>query len=368
MDPSAIPAAQSQATIRLVAVGDILLNGSQLEATAVDERLRLIQPLIAQADIACANLECTLPGSGSLIETEPRVIASARQIEAVKGCGFQVVNLANNHMFDSLRPGFERLQSFLRDLRLANFGAGLDLEQARAPLFREVNGIRLGFIGAADRGSGIRHFARPDHWGVAPLDLPALQAQIRELSRQCDHLVVSLHWGEERFSIPAPRQIEQAHALIEAGAGIILGHHPHVLQGYEIYRGKPIIYSLGNFIADDLPFSDGNILSWKGPERIGCILRLVLDREKVLQVEQIATCDRRPSLVITEDKHHLRYVRRVNRRLARGITMPRYRWEHFKIRVCQPIWAHLRWRKLRQLRWRQLSRFLNQLRGASPAG
>ena len=100
-----------------------------------------------------------------------------------------------------------------------------------------------------------------------------LVRQIQELRQHVDHVIVSLHWGEERFLIPSPVQVEQAHALADAGASMVLGHHPHVLQGLEVYRGVPIIYSLGNFVADEVHFTNGDAVRWDRVGQTGCILR-----------------------------------------------------------------------------------------------
>jgi len=104
----------------------------------------------------------------------------------------------------------------------------------------------VAFLGAVDHRCRPYRFAGTGQWGVAPLDIEMLAQRVRDLRSRNDiqHVVVSLHWGEERFLFPAPGQVEQAHALVDAGASLVLGHHPHVLQGMETYRDAPIIYSL----------------------------------------------------------------------------------------------------------------------------
>ena len=177
------------------------------------------------------------------------------------------------------------------NLELRHFGAGMNLDEAAAPAIVEAGGLRLAFLAAVDQRSGPYRFAAEDQWGVAPLDVDRLARQIRDLREQVHHVVVSVHWGEERFLIPSPVQIEQAHAIVDAGASIVLGHHPHVLQGLEFYRGAPIIYSLGNFIADDVYFSDGDAIRWNRTERTGCILLAELSESAVVNVRQVPTFD-----------------------------------------------------------------------------
>ncbi|HYW80741.1 MAG TPA: CapA family protein, partial [Thermoguttaceae bacterium] len=245
----------SEPLVRFAAVGDLLLTPGPASAR-YDRDPALVSPrvreLFAQSDLVFGNLECTLAGDGHTVPTEPRVVATDELVRAVGAVGCDVVTLANNHMFDCLEGGFQNLRSLLDESGLPHFGAGMNIEEAEAPAILEINGVRLAFLGAVDRRSGPYRFAAVDQWGVAPLDIDRLTRQIGELRSHVDHVLVSLHWGEERFLIPSPVQIDQAHALVDAGASIVLGHHPHVLQGLELRGPTPIIYSLGNFLADDV--------------------------------------------------------------------------------------------------------------------
>ena len=283
-----------QKMVRLAVVGDILLS-NRLQDRSACRDLALMSPevhdLAASCDLLVGNLECTLPGDGRHVPTEPRVVASSEDIDAVIASGVHVVTLANNHMFDCLEPGFLRLRRQLDEAGIRSFGAGMDLDEAEAPVIVDVGATRIAFLGAVDGRSGPYQFAAPGRFGVAPLNLPRLLDQVATLRRDVDHVLVSLHWGEERFLIPSPIQVEQARALIDAGASMVLGHHPHVLQGLEWWHGRPIIYSLGNFIADDVAFSDGDLLRWNRTERTGCVLLAELHADGVTGVRQVPTYD-----------------------------------------------------------------------------
>ena len=195
-----------------------------------------------------ANLECTLPG-GRLVPTEPRVFTSNQQLESLAESGIGCVSLANNHGFDAGDEGFANLTARLDELGISWFGAGLNLAQARRPLLMEIRGIRLALLGGVAASTGMQRFAADGSSGVAPLDPASLRDKIALLRREADHVILSPHWGEERFRFPSPGQVAEARSFIDAGASMLMGHHPHVIQGMETYRDRPIQYSLGNFLS-----------------------------------------------------------------------------------------------------------------------
>ncbi|MBE3098093.1 MAG: CapA family protein [Acidobacteria bacterium] len=348
-------------SIRLSAVGDLLLAAGPAGTHPPRETAAIfadVRPLFRKIDLVVGNLECTLPGSGATVPTEPRVIATEDHVRAVAAAGITTVSLANNHMFDCLAEGFHRLRRLLDELGITYFGAGDNLREAAAPAIVQVRGVRVGFLGAADPRTGPSGFAEPGVPGVAPLKMTNLIDDIRRLRAEVDHVIVSLHWGEERLSIPSPTQVEQAHALADAGASLILGHHPHVLQGLEVYRGVPIIYSLGNFVAFDVPFSDGDRLAWNRTERTGCVLQVDLGPDSTQCVGQIATYDDGVRVGLDTSGFGDRRIAKVNGVLARGVTSARYRREFFWVKTVLPILAHLKWSELKGLRPGRLLRFL----------
>ena len=357
--------ATSKGVIRFAAVGDLLLAPGPA-GTPYRRDPRLVSPevraLLAECDVVFGNLECTLAGDGRCIPAEPRVIATPDLVRAVKAAGFSVVTLANNHTFDCFQPGYENLRGLLKELGLPHFGAGMDLDEAAAPTILETNGLRVAFLGAVDQRSGPHQFATASGWGVASLDIDRLTRQIRELRSHVDHVVVSLHWGEERFLIPSPGQAEQAHALADAGASMVLGHHPHVIQGLETRRGAPIAYSLGNFIADEVYFTNGDAVRWNRTGRTGCILLAELGANAtVANVRQVPTYD--PGLAVELDHSGLghRRIDKTGRAIARGVTLRQYRREHLWVKTLKPVLDHLRWSKLKRVRFRHIRNILQGL-------
>jgi len=356
---------EGRAGARLIAVGDLLLPAAPRgSAASRDMSLAFagVREALAAGDIVFGNLECTLPGDGTMVPTEPRVISTEEMVRAIQPAGFHVVSLANNHAFDCLQPGFHKLRSLLDEMGIAHFGAGDNLEEAAAPAVVEARGIRVAFLGVADERSGARPFATASHWGVAPLDLDRLTGQIRELLGDVHHVIVSPHWGEERFLIPSPEQVEQARQLIDAGASMVLGHHPHVLQGLESRRGRPIIYSLGNFVACEVPYTNGDAVRWNRTERTGCLLTAELIGDAIRDVRQHPTYDDGARIQFDRGPLGRRRIATVNRAIRCGVTPARYRRERLWVKTIRPIPQHLRWPNLGTSRLGKIRRAFASLR------
>jgi poly-gamma-glutamate capsule biosynthesis protein CapA/YwtB (metallophosphatase superfamily) len=355
---------RSETRLRFAAVGDILIcrdpgqAGNCRDPSLLSPELR---SLLVECDVRFGNLEFTLPGDGKYVPTEPRVVGRPEFVNWVAASGFNVLTLANNHAFDALDGGFRQVRTAMDGLGLPHFGAGMDLDEAAAPAIVEANGLRLAFVAAVDHRSGPYRFASDRQWGVAPLDVTRLARQIGELHRQVHHVVVSVHWGEERFLIPSPVQIEQAHALVDAGASLLLGHHPHVLQGMEFYRGAPIIYSLGNSVADDVPYTSGDAIRWNRTERTGCVLLAEFTESAVVNVRQVPTYDVGRLAGLDHTGFGQRRIEKVNRAIARGVSPARYRREHLWVKTIKPILNHLRWSELKRVRPSHLRHMIQSL-------
>jgi capsule synthesis protein PGA_cap len=367
-----LPMTQESATqsIRFAAMGDLLLPAGPDGAGQGRDAQRLLSPLralLGDFDVVLGNLECTLPGDGGLVPTEPRVISSPEHIRDALSAGFNVVSLANNHAFDCFDPGFDRVRTLLDKAGVKSFGAGRNLEEATAPTIMETRGLRLAFLGAVDERTGPNRFATTNSSGVAPMDSARMLDQVRRLRDDVDHVIVIPHWGEERFAIPSPAQVQLARDLVDAGASMVLGHHPHVVQGMETWRGAPIVYSLGNLSASEVPFTDGDKVTWNRVERTGCLFLAELDGDSVGGACQIPTYDDGETVSEDTTSHGSRLIARRNRALARGVTLRRYRREALRVKTLRPILSYMSWSRLKTLRWRQVRRALASVLHAQKA-
>jgi Bacterial capsule synthesis protein PGA_cap len=340
-------------TIRIAAVGDLLFTqspdgtpGRGLETLSAE-----VRDYFRSCDIVFANLECTLPGKDR-VDTEPRVIATEAQIRSIKESGINVVTLGNNHAFDCLDEGFGRTRALLNEIGVPWCGAGSNLTEAVRPVVKEVRDVKIAFVGVVDPSSGMHRFATATESGVAPNDPDRICQMIRRLREEVAVLIVSPHWGMERFRIPSPRQIQQARDYVHAGAAMVLGHHPHVLQGLELYQGAPIAYSLGNFIANDVFWSNGDVLKWNRFERTSCILTADIDVDHVRSVKQIPVLYDGETVRFEKTRWGNHCLNSVNGLLERGITNRRYQHEAFRVQKLMPLLSHFRWSNLRRIhRW-----------------
>jgi poly-gamma-glutamate capsule biosynthesis protein CapA/YwtB (metallophosphatase superfamily) len=187
--------------------------------------------------------------------------------EALKANGIKIVSFANNHVMDQGWPGFAETREHLKEIGLLFAGSGDTAQQTWQPVVVETNGIKVGWLGMTRWLNGNRNpdkddqphvnfFPYPGESGGAPgADEASVIDAIKRARTQCDMLVVSIHWGIEYAPAPRPEDVETAHKMLEAGATVIVGHHPHVLQPIETYRtadGRDtiIFYSLGNFLSN----------------------------------------------------------------------------------------------------------------------
>lgn len=342
----------SSKPIRFAAVGDLLMTspldgntpGRGLEALS-DE----IRDLFKACDVVFANLECTLQGHET-IATEPIVVSSEKQVRSLKNSGINIVSVGNNHAFDCFEEGFNNLVDLLAEMEIPWCGAGLNLKEALRPSVLEVNGLSLAFLGVVDESSGSFSFASESISGVAPLETERVCQVIKELKQSVDHVIVSPHWGMERFRIPSLEQIKQVKAFVDAGASMVLGHHPHVLQGMKIYQGAPVQYSLGNFFANSVYWSNGEHLTWNRFEQTGCILCADVTATRISNVKQIPVFDDGHTVSIDRSGRGDHYLKKVSTLLQKGITQRQYDREKFYVQVLKPIMGQLKWYKLKRIR------------------
>jgi len=240
-------------TIALSFVGDVMMSGN-VEKTLLekgyDYPFAHVKPLFQADDHTIANLETPITEKGTPAENKAFVYKSSPlAVPAMKEAGIDAVNLANNHSMDQGIDGLLDTLAALENQQIDYVGAGRDETRAYAPVYVEKNGIRAAFLGFSRVVPEYGWYAGKRKPGVAATYDPALAVQaIRQAKAAADLVVVIAHWGKEKVDLPVDHQTELAHTYIEAGADLVVGGHPHVLQGFEKYNGKWIAYSLGNFI------------------------------------------------------------------------------------------------------------------------
>lgn len=237
----------------LLFVGDVMLSrsvGAQLKArNDWTYPFQKIADTLRSADLTFGNLECPVSDVGRNLHHLYSFRADPRVIEGLTYAGFGVLGVANNHMYDWDRTALLDTLARLREAGLRPVGAGANALDAHYPVSVNLKGARLAFLAYV----GIEPkeaTAGPDQAGVAWLDAERVLGDIRFARPLTDVLIVCLHWGVEYATRPQRQQVELAHRMIDAGADLVVGGHPHVVQPCELYKGKWICYSLGNFIFD----------------------------------------------------------------------------------------------------------------------
>jgi poly-gamma-glutamate capsule biosynthesis protein CapA/YwtB (metallophosphatase superfamily) len=204
--------------------------------------------LLNTADLSVVNLECPVTMRGEKVKKPYNFRMRPGYLNALCNAGIDIVNIANNHIYDYGSQGLFDTISYLDSVGLWHVGAGRTGEEARTPVVVQAGKWRVGFQGYY--GGGEAPVASGHNPGVAPRSLPVILADIDSLRIRdsVDYVVVILHWGTEKAVQPDNGQIQFAHALIDGGADAVIGHHPHVLQGIELYKRGVIAYSLGNLV------------------------------------------------------------------------------------------------------------------------
>jgi poly-gamma-glutamate synthesis protein (capsule biosynthesis protein) len=207
-----------------------------------------LAPALAAADIAFVNLEAPFSDRGRVAKSGMIFKAEPEMIEALRVAEVDIVSTANNHARDCGSYGIEFTLEWLRRNGIANAGTGRDEEEAHAGTVLARNGTRFGFLAYTyDQSNGNHRDFDPR---VAMMDVKRMRADVAAIRKRADIVIVSMHAGAEYRPNPNAQQKEFAHAAIDAGARLVIGHHPHVVEPVEEYGGGVIFYSLGYLVFD----------------------------------------------------------------------------------------------------------------------
>ncbi|MEN3112481.1 CapA family protein [Uliginosibacterium paludis] len=261
-------------TVTLLFAGDLMLaDGPGRLIAQGGDPLAAVDHLLRDADYRIGNLETSVASVG---KAHPNKIYSFRaepdSLRVLKG-RFDAVALANNHSGDFGHEAFLQTMSLLDAAGIRHFGGGRNLDEAHRPLWIELKGLKIALL-AYNEYKPRSFAAGPDWPGSAWSEDSRVLADIRAAkSAGADLVIPFMHWGWERERLAGARQRQLARLMIEAGADAVVGGHPHVTQDIEYIHGKPVIYSLGNFVFDGFDTE---------AETTGWLLRLTLDRQGVL--------------------------------------------------------------------------------------
>lgn len=275
----------------------ILIAGDFCPRDRVAKRIEKDEPVISDAvvqqiknaDYALVNFECAVADSSMkpIPKCGQHLGCSGKAISVLKEAGFTGVTLANNHFRDYGNEGVRQTIEALDTAGIDHVGGGNNIKEASRIMYKQITGKNVAFINVCETEFSI---ADENRGGAVPLDTIDVYHSIVEAHKMADYVVVIIHGGHEHFQYPSLRMKKLYRFFVEAGADAVVNHHQHCYSGYEIYKGKPIIYGIGNFCFDH-------------PKRRGCIWNegymVVLDiTDADIQHELIPyiQCDEQPSV------------------------------------------------------------------------
>jgi hypothetical protein len=271
-------------------VGDIQLSGtigSVIKNSHINSPFRNVIHELKNATFTIGNLE--FPASKNLnpkfTSSQINFAVKPEHLKVLNDSGITHLSLANNHILDWGIEGIKTTQSILSEIGIKYFGSGINEEEANQVLIKNINGTTVALLAFCKKG----YFCAKDNKpGATEFNIKNIVSKIIKLRDSVNFIIVLPHWGTEFSFYPDPEQISKSHKIIDAGADAIVGHHPHVLQGWEIYKDKPIFYSIGSFLYDPMSetVSSDKVLKER---RTSMILRLSFNVNETIKTEIIPT-------------------------------------------------------------------------------
>lgn len=270
----------SRPATTLIAVGDMMLSrtvGAQMRLKGFDYPFEKMRSLLGTGDVVFGNLETPIT-VGPVVKPGSMVFRADPGVETyLAGAGFNILSLANNHLMNYGQRGLQDTLRLLEAAGIKHAGAGLDDTTARQAAVVTANGIDFVFLAYEARDLVPASYeAAADRGGVALMDASRMTEEVRSAKKDGNIIIVSMHAGVEYTPQPGRTQIDFARAAIDAGADVVLGHHPHVVQTAERYKGKLIFYSLGNFIFDQ---------TWSQETQDGLAVKLTFGGNELTKVD-----------------------------------------------------------------------------------
>lgn len=240
-------------SVKLFACGDVV-NFTGNQAWLSDS----LKNLINDCDFAIANFEAPIetPGMQPIPKAGPHIYQVPQSVDLLKQAGFSHVSLANNHIYDYGELAFKQTLAGLLESGIKFVGAGESFEKSYKPLVLEKDGVRIGLLGACENEFGCHFDDALDYSGYAWLFHPLLEDEIKKLKGAVDYIVLIAHAGVENIPIPIKEWRDRYKRLCDFGVNVVIGHHPHVPQGFEYHNDSLIFYSLGNFYFDTPGFAE----------------------------------------------------------------------------------------------------------------
>lgn len=224
----------------------------RIDADFCQPLLRDMKPVLDTADFRIANLECVLCDEsvgGNIIKSGPNLRGDVKNAAFLEAAGIDCAVLANNHLGDLGEPAVNATLALLDKMNIDYVGGGKNITEAYRAWYAEKNGLKVSFLAVCENEFG---GATDSKAGSAVFNMKRLCDRIAEEKAAADFVVVLFHGGNEYDPIPSPETVDRYRLIVDMGADAVVAGHTHCMQGFETYRGKPIVYSMGNFFFPSL--------------------------------------------------------------------------------------------------------------------
>ena len=267
--------------VKMIAVGDIMLS-REVERKMINNG-DFKYPFLKTAektktgDIIFGNLETSIINGRAIQNNEMVFRTDLRAVEGLVFAGFNVLSLANNHIMNFGRDGLESTIKILDENNISHIGAGMSEEEIYKPVIKDIKGTKFAFLGFTYNFDQ-RKSSNGEIYGMANMSIAKMEENVKKTKSKNDIVIVSMHAGTEYKISSSSFQENFAQRAIDAGADLIIGHHPHVVQNVQKYKQGYIIYSLGNFVFDQM---------WSNETRLGAIAEITFQNKKIKSIEFI---------------------------------------------------------------------------------
>ena len=253
---SSVVNVEPKENVSVAVTGDVMFARKMPNVLSMDSSpFAGVSDVVSNVDLLLVNFENAATSSGNAVKGDVPLSCDPSYVPLLKANNNTVASLANNHAFDYGIEGMKDTVKNLNDAGITPIGAGETEDEAHQAVVKEINGRKITILNYMDSNNfaeysyDVMPYANGSTPGYSAYDSADAQKQIAE-HNDSDMIIAYLHFGNEYSNSPNEDQVKIAHELIDYGADVVLGSHPHVTQGIEVYKGKPVFYSLGNFIFD----------------------------------------------------------------------------------------------------------------------
>ena len=275
-------------------------------------------PVLKEADYAVVNFEApiVIDKGNPIKKSGPNLAASPQSMEVIKEAGFNMITLANNHFRDQGQVGVEDTLNLAERLELDYVGGGENLTEANKTKYVSIKDKKFAFLNFCEQEYSI---ATDIYGGSNPYDIINITKAIQEAKATADYVILILHGGIEHYQLPSPRMKKEYRFFVDAGADAIINHHQHCFSGYEIYKGKPICYGLGNICFDMLKKRNNGL--WDK----GFMARLTFDGGQIMLSRiPYSQCNEEPRVRLLEERAYDERLSELNVIISNDISLAIY--------------------------------------------